>query len=58
MTSNVATALVWGATALVWGATAPHKILFCLPKTIYLVVTSEFLLHFRPNWHQNNNKLG
>jgi len=40
------------------GKLPPQKfILPLLPKKqFYLVVTSEFLLHFRPNWHQNNKE--
>jgi len=40
--------------------TPPKKIIFApspKKKQFYSVVTSEFLLDFWLNWHQNNNKL-
>jgi len=40
------------------GGQLQSKNYFASPKQLYLVITSEFLLHFRLNWHQNHNKLG
>jgi len=41
-----------------WGEISPLKNYFSTSKQFYLVVTNKFLLHFRSNWHQNNNKWG
>jgi len=49
---DVATGRAWREVQL-----SPQN-LFYPPKQFYLAVTSEFLLHFRPNWHQHNNKFG
>jgi len=45
------------ATGSLGGNCLPKKFISPPQKNSLLVVTSEFLVHFWPNWHQNNNKL-